>query len=229
MTKSESNKLSMLEATNAVLSQNSSKFASHSVLTSLSAELASLIANIKTKDAELQQVFAGKTRAKDDAKEDLLDLLLPAAKTLYVYGKRNGNEELKSVCGINRSELIRMRENDLVIKANIINDLLNANKASLTGFAVTDETIANLSGKITLFQNSGSEQDAGLANRVAARGALEKLFDDADELLNDEIDGLMSAYANTDKDFYNAYKSARVIKDLSYRKTVNEEPAQPAK
>ena len=230
MNKSESNKLSMFEAVIAVLKENAQKISSFTMLNSLSAEFQSEIEEIMNKDAELKTVFAGKTNAKDDAKENLVEMLVPLANALYVFAKRNGNAEMRFVANVNKTLLLKMRENDLTIKANTIKDYLNSNKSSLGDFLITDEKITTLTTKISEFQKSTDQRDSGFANRVAARESLDKLFDKADDLLNDEMDGLMEVFKTNESDFYNAYQTARVIKDLGYRKekkTDNTNPTPP--
>ena len=230
MNKSESNKLSMFEAVIAVLKENAQKISSFTMLNSLSAEFQSEIEEIMNKDAELKTVFAGKTNAKDDAKENLVEMLVPLANALYVFAKRNGNAEMRFVANVNKTLLLKMRENDLTIKANTIKDYLNSNKSSLGDFLITDEKITTLTTKISEFQKSTDQRDSGFANRVAARESLDKLFDKADDLLNDEMDGLMEVFKTNESDFYNAYQTARVIKDLGYRKekkTDNTIPTPP--
>lgn len=126
---------------------------------------------------------------------------------------------------VTKTVLVKLRENDLVIKALAIKDALTANAALLADYLITPEKITNLANSITDFQNAADTKDTGFVNRVAAREKLDKLFDEADDLLLDQMDGMMEVFKNTDTDFYNAYFSARVIKDLGTRKVVKETPA----
>ena len=229
MTKSESNKLSMYDAVTAVFKENEQIVLSFAMLNTLCTEFQVAVEEIRKRDGEIKTVFAGKTSAKDEAKDELIEKLVPLANSLYVYAKRNGNEEIKAVVYVNKTLLMKLRENDLLIKANSIRDYLIANKNSLGDYLVTDEKIAGLTSLISEFQKCAGERDSSFASRVAARESLDRLFDKADDLLNNELDSLMETFKSENSDFYNAYQSARVIKDLGLRKgtKTNEANATP--
>lgn len=225
MNRSQSNKLSMFDSVIAVLRLFAEKIALLPILATLRDEFFSKVALIKLTDQEIKTVSAGKTNAKDEAKEDMIDLLYPMASSLYVYAKRSSNEQLKALTNLPKSSLFLMRENDLAIRANLIKDAVVANKTELADYLVTNEKIIALTDAVAAFENAAETKDSGFASRTAAREALLKLFDEVDDLLLDEIDGIMETFKTTEPDFYNAYFSARVIKDLGTRKVVKENPA----
>lgn len=224
MTKTQSNKLSMFDAVAAVLKENAAKLSGTPILETLKTEFLAKVENIRATDQLVKSASAGKTSAKDEAKEDLIEILLPLANSFYVFAKRNKNEELKALSNVTKSVLNKLRENDLVIKAATIKDALTANKAVLADFMITEAKITELANMITSFQTATETKDSGFANRVAARESLDTLFDETDDLLTDEIDGLMEVFKGSNVDFYNTYFSARVTKDLGYRKEVKETP-----
>ncbi|MCL4547031.1 MAG: hypothetical protein M1495_00495 [Bacteroidetes bacterium] len=217
----------MFDAVTAVFKENSQIVSTFAMLNTLCTEFQSYVEDIRKRDGEIKTLFAGKTNAKDEAKDELIEKLVPLANSLYVYAKRNGNEEIKSVAYVNKTILLKLRENDLLIKANNIRDYLIANKSSLGDYLVTDEKIAGLTSLISEFQKSADERDSSFANRVSARESLDRLFDKAGDLLNNELDGLMETFKSENSDFYNAYQSARVIKDLGLRKGTKTSDANP--
>ena len=52
------------------------------------------------------------------------------------------------------------------------------------------------------------------AEKTASRQDLSAAFNRADETLKQMIDPMMEMFRSTDRELYNAYQSARVIKDL---------------
>lgn len=227
MTKSQSNKFSMLEAVAALLKAGLGKLGVLPIMVTLYNELLALIAQIKATDQEFKTLHAGKTNAKDDAKEELIDVLLMLANALFVFGQRSRNEELTALSRVSKTSLNRMRENDLAIKAATIKDALTANLSLLDQYMVTADKITLLGESLSAFQSAADTKDTGFANRVAAREKLENLFEEAENLLTGQIDGMMEHFKNSDPDFYNAYFAARVIKNLGNRKEVKE-PETPA-
>lgn len=216
MNQSQSNKLSMLDAVAAVFTEFASKFTGYVALIAVKTELVELIVSIKQKDVDVKQAFAGKTSAKDLAKESLISALLPFTKKLFVFAKKTNNQEMKTLCHLNKSDFIRMRENDLETKANMIYKYLNDNKTSLADYMITDQNITDLQAKINTFKFTEDAKDTGFSSKVGGGKSLNELFDRSDELLGEDGDSLMEHYAETEKEFYDAYHSARVIKDLSY-------------
>jgi hypothetical protein len=227
MKKPESNKLSMFEAVAAVLKAAAQKLTGYVVLNSITTEFIELIQKIKAKESEMQVSSAGKTSAKDMAKEELIKILFPLSKSLYVFGKKTNNEEIKSICSITKSDLIRFRENEFLIKAETIFNLLDTNKNSIGDYNITPEKITELKNAITSFKTAADVKDIGQTGRSSARESLFELFDRADDLLKDEMDALMEVFAEIDKDLYANYHAARVVKDLGYHSTNKKDETKP--
>ena len=218
----------MYKAVDALLDANVSKFSGHIMLNTLKTELDTYIENLNAKETELQTVFSGKTSSKDTAKEEMIESLIPLARNLFVYAKRNKREDLMSIADVKKGMLVRMKENELEIRAKQIKDFLVENKTALADFSVTEEEITGLGGKINTFAGANNEQDTGFAERVSANAELEIIFDKIDELLKEEIDSVMESFREKDSGFYNAYQTARVIKDLGYHKEKKVDNSAPA-
>lgn len=214
MNKSDSNKLSMYRATDAVLDLNVPKYPGHIMLNTLKTELDTSIEELIKKEKELQTVFAGKTSAKDKAKIAMIESLIPLSRNLFVFAKRNNKEDLKSIADVKKGMLVRMKENELEIRAKQIKDLLVENKTALADFSVTEEEITELGNKITLYAETSNEQDTGFTGRVSTNTGLDLMFANIDELLKEDLDSIMESFKEKDPAFYNAYKTARSIKDL---------------
>jgi hypothetical protein len=227
MTKAQSNKLNMYDAVGAFLTEFAAKFTGYVALIALKTEFISLVAEIKIKEAEVKTAPAGKTSAKYEAKDVLITALLPLVKKLFVLAKKNGNEEIKAICTMSRSDFNKMRDTDLEIKAEMISNYLDANKTELANYMVTDEIITAMKSKIAAFKGAQDLQDSGMTSKVAGHGTLNQLFERADELLHDEMDGLMEHYAETERVLYDSYRAARVLKDLGYHQPAKTEETEP--
>jgi hypothetical protein len=229
MNKVRSNKLNMYDSVGSFFVKFADRLAGYIVLIALKTEFIALVAQIKAKDAGVQTAPAGKTNAKIEAREVLINTILPLTKKLYVFAKKEGNEELKTICNMTRSDFWKLRDADLEIKVDMISKYLNEKKTNLAGYLVTQENITTLQTRIEAFKNSESEQDTGQSTKVAGHMTMTQLFDRADELLNDEMDALMAHYAETDRELYETYNAARVLKDYGNHssKDDNDDGTEP--
>ncbi len=223
MTKHEENVFSMYNAVDALLKSNTSKTESVPAL-KLSAENFSVkLSEIQDKDSEFKDVTAGKTITKRNGEDEMIDAILPVSAAVSVYAKINNMEDLKAIFNVTISELRRMRDQDLLEKAKSIYAKADGLKSELTTYGVTEEMITELNNKIGLYNSSIAKKDTSFAERSAARKALSMLFDAANDILKEELDNLIELFRESDRDFYNQFKSARVIKDLGMRKAKQPE------
>jgi hypothetical protein len=221
MTKAQSNKLSMFEAVAAVLNNSGQILSGFPIIVTIKTELIALIEKIKNADKTIETASSGKTDAKEEARKKLSALLLTLANSLYVYAKRKSLLDLQAICYVTKSGLKKMKENEFVTEAGTIIDKLNEQKANLADYSVTDEKITELANAYSLFQQSADTKDTGEAKRIAAHEAVEDLFEDTMDLLEDELDGLMENIKTTNAEFCNEYYAARIIKGLGGQKTNN--------
>jgi predicted transcriptional regulator len=68
--------------------------------------------------------------------------------------------------------------------------------------------------QINDYDTTLSSKESKAAESKAARAALTQQFQEVDEILKEDIDTLMELMKQRNKEFYNQYQAARVIKDL---------------
>lgn len=228
MTKSEENKLSMLEAVYALLQGNTDKTATIPAFAEGETGLQTLIQKIKDTNSQFKNLAAGKTATKHAAEDSLVEAVLEVSNSLFVIARRNKDEELKVKAGINISDLRGMRDTELAGKCQDIATSAADMADELVNYGITADKLTELNNKIAAYQTALGAQESGLAERTAARQALSDLFKQTDELLKEELDSLMELFRNSETDFYNQYQAARVIRDLGIRHGTNTDPAQPS-
>ena len=214
MTKSEENINSMFKAVSSLLAANQAKIDTLPALANSVSNFNQKLGDIQNKDAEYTHLTSGKTNMKNSAEEDMIEALLPIASAVNVYAKINGKADLKENSKVTVSDLRRLRDSELLIKAQYLHDIAQTNIADLANFGVAEANLTNLQSLIDTYKSSIEVKDTSFAEKSAARESLSKLFDDANEILKEEIDMLMELFRTSDSDFYNSYKSARVIRDL---------------
>ncbi len=227
MTKAEENKFSAYRVVISVLDENQSVVSTLPALISAVTNFKSLVSDISVRDMEFTTSTKGKTKAKNLVEDELLNVVIPLADSLYAYASRNKIEEIKAKSKVTRNGLEKLRDTDLISKARSIYGLLDTNIAVLADFGITSTKVTDLLNKIVEYEAALSVKDTSFATKSATRQTLSQLFDQADFVLKTEIDALMENFKAGNKMFYDQYRSARVIKDLGLGHDEGPTPPTP--
>jgi hypothetical protein len=68
------------------------------------------------------------------------------------------------------------------------------------------------------------EKEVGIVERISARGSIENLIAEADDLLSEQMDDLIELFRVVDQTFYDGYWIARSTRNLGIR---HEHPETP--
>ncbi len=227
MTKAEENKFSAYRVVISVLDGNQSIVSRLPALISAVTNFKSLVSDISVRDMEFITSTKGKTKAKNLVEDELLNVVIPLADSLYAYASRNKIEDIKAKSKVTRNGLEKLRDTDLISKARSIYGLLDTNIAVLADFGITSTKVTDLLNKIVEYEAALSVKDTSFATKSATRKTLSQLFDQADLILKTEIDTLMENFKADNKMFYDQYWSAREIKDLGLGYKDNPTPPTP--
>jgi hypothetical protein len=217
MTNNQENKLTMYEAVQSLLDANSDKTTAVPAFAGTIAKLKGTLQGIKSKATEVEGASAGKVATKNQAEDELLNVLMPVSSALFVLGGAQKDLELKEKANVSESALRKMRDTELVGKASLLLSLANQRAKALGGYGISPEMLTDLEGKISSFSASIGQRESSVAERVGARANLLELFDVADRTLTEELDRMMELVRGSQTQFYNEYFAARVIKDLGTR------------
>ena len=143
---------------------------------------------IESKDNQYQSNLKGPVIDKNQAEEELVEVILAVSNALFIIGKRSNNGKLSSEYKVTVSALKQMRDSDLLQKAQrTIEDALQY-KEDLQNFAIAEAELEELSQKTKTYKTQLETVQNKAADSQAARRALAVNFDRADELLYDELD-----------------------------------------
>lgn len=229
MNRHETNKFNMFKAVTAVFEQNSSAAAEYPALGETFTQFKGVLAEIDATDKKFITSIDGKTITKNLLEDELIDELMPVKAALYAYAVKNKNEELKALTGDSESALKRMRDPEFLKKGELIKGEASKHLADLAVYKITEALLTELQGKIDAFAAALDGKDTGFASRSALRKALSDKFDEADIILNEQMDTLIELVRKSNTLFYDQYFAARGIKDLGAGKKEEEKPAEPAK
>ena len=208
------NKLTMYRAVETLLDNNTAKTTPVTALTSSISVFKGLITQIEDAEVEKQQSTAGKTATKRAAETVLIDEAVTIAAALKALGSVTNDEELKAIGAITKSTLVSERDTNLSRKAQSIYDYANTNAVALADYGVDATMITSLQTRMDDFDAALGTREEGVANHTAATKKVEDFFTEADTILYEQVDKMMELFRTSDTPFYDAYKDARVVRDL---------------
>ena len=208
------NKLTMYKAVETLLDNNSAKTTPIAALTTSITTFKGLIADIEASEAERLTTTAGKTATKREAETALIDEAVTIAAAIKALGSVTNNESLKSIGSVTKSTLVSERDTNLLRMVQGIYDNANINAVALADYGIDAAMITSLQTRMDDFSHALGLREEGVALHSAATKKVEDLFDDADKILTEQIDKMMETFRTSDTPFYDAYKDARVVRDL---------------
>lgn len=208
------NKLTMYRAVETLLDNNAAKTGPITALATSITNFKNLIGEIETAEQERQTATTGKTATKGEAEALLISEAVTIAAGLKALGSVTNDKELLEAGSETKSSLYGTRDTDLVTKTQQIYNYANTNAAALADYGITPGMITNLQTQIATFNGALGTREESVALRVAAGAEVENFFKDADKILTNQMDTMMEVFRESDKQFYNEYKNARVIRDL---------------
>lgn len=222
MKKYQKNKYAMYEAVNSYLDKNSSRYSEIQEFVSLKSSFRRKKEEIGLMEDLKKKSTAGRTKDKRVSRETVINQALAVTGAVRAFAKKTGNLTLEEEFHIPKSGFKLLRDSGLIIELNSIRIKAEQNSEALTGFGITSEYLTDFIQNITLYTNAVGARDTGKAQKTGAIETLQKLFREADSIL-ESIDLLMDQYINSDVEFYSGYKSARVIMNLGIRHDIPED------
>jgi hypothetical protein len=81
-----------------------------------------------------------------------------------------------------------------------------------------EDEIKELADTLFVYEKRVNTKESKTHESHIARTNLDTAFDNADEILKDELDTFMELVRTKNNDFYNQFQAARVVKDLGIKK-----------
>ncbi len=214
MNKNQINKKEMYDAVSSYLDSKSALWASIPKVGEFKNQFSGVITQIETVQYAQQeaQVFLGKTKTQIKSvvaqKADILN------DTLEAFALVTGDEKLRVKMSATYSDLYKMRNADFAPAVQAIIAAAETNSEVLTTeYGVANEQIEGLKTDLDEFLAINGQPRAYKVASVEATKSLELLFEEADDILNMQLDKVMSIFKRRDPGFYNGYIAARVIVD----------------
>lgn len=183
---------------------------------------------VTAKAAQADTATGGASDAKAVAETALEDATFVVARALAYHFKKNGDLDRHGKVDLSKSEIVRLRNQELVTKATAIRDLatLVQNDADAANRGITAARITTLSTAITSFTHHNRAPRSQIVNRSTLIREVETDIAAMVERVSD-MDDLAVQYSGTDAGdrFVEAWKRARIIVDSGGGAPANGTPA----
>ena len=211
------NKRTMYKAVTDLLDANTAKTAVIPAFAAALTNFKGLVDGISEKNQLKGSATSGKTALKTQLANDLIAATVPIASALFALGSTSDDPRLKELGDVRKSDLQNLRDTELTDKVEIIKKLADENAVELAAYGVAPAEIAAIETKSVAYDDSLGDKESSLSTQSSAGKFMANLFTQADTILTDQLDRMMEKFNPSDMQFYQEYKSARVIKDLGHR------------
>jgi hypothetical protein len=225
MNNKQENKLSMYNAVREIVTTNTSLWEKIPAFTAAFTEYGTLLDNIAATLRTQNSDLTGASADKVSGKEALANATLAVAGAIHAYASQSNKAELKQRVALTRSDLLLVRDMEMLEKCRTIASHAEANKASIADYGATEAVIKDLQDKITAFATLAVRPRVVIAERKDATADLQNLIRLTDTLLSDRLDKIMEQFKVTQPGFYNLYQTNRILVDSGVRRQPSPAPA----
>ncbi len=203
----------MFDAVIAYCTSNSSIIATVPAFQSAFASFQSTVSEIHSVVQLQVNVITGITADKAKMKDNLAGAAANLAATVFAYASNSGNNALKEQVNFPPSELKSLKDKMLVATSGNIRDAANANLAALNNYGITAESITGFQTIIDAYVAQMSSPRNAVSQRASHAKTLVNLFKQANDALKTQLDKIALQFKLSNADFYNTYKSNRIVID----------------
>ncbi|HQU86846.1 MAG TPA: carboxypeptidase-like regulatory domain-containing protein [Pyrinomonadaceae bacterium] len=206
-------KFTMYRTSEQILDANSALTATITALATAIAAFKAIIAQIGETDELVGANLTGIAADKENSKQFLAQFASDIAAIIKAYASATKNQILKAEINFPVTKLTRLRDESLTTACRLIHTRTVENAAELKDFGITNSKITELDTAINEYTAKTQNPRTAVVKRSTQTANLVQLFKQADEILKDQIDGLMKNFRTSNPDIYNDYTNAREIVD----------------
>jgi len=210
MSDTERNKLNMYESVVSVCQENREIINTVRSFPWSITKLRKMIDEIKRKEKELSSETLEKTIITYKLRDELIFTLIPVVSALFNFAKENNNLALKEKTRHSQSYYVRLRDRELLDKAFGVYSLAERSLSRLKKFGISIQVLHDLKAKADQFKNALDNKIISFVSSSTVL-SLNNLFNEADKLLNNQLDVYMEVLSGDFEEFYEDYLIARSV------------------
>lgn len=215
MKKRLESKLNMYDAVVNCCNSNSTIVATVPAFQTSLNELATKATAIRTAIQDSTKIITGVALGKTEQQKDLARQAANISAAVYAFASASGDTGLKQEMKYRPSTLLRMKDGMLGPVCQNIHDVASANLADLADYNITAPLLTGFSSAIAAYIAAVPSTRNAVAYRATALAALDALFAGADEIVKNQMDKTAQQFILTHPDFYNNYRTNRIILDAA--------------
>jgi hypothetical protein len=204
------------------LNDNREKFSQVPIMIRLLSELEKMVDETEeliTKGENIPGKTAGN---KNLAKSELIAVSLKVSNIVKAFAFTTKNENLANfIVSSNNALAHQMRDQELLEYSKNLLDRINSFTAELADYGLTEELKQELDTEIKDYEHLMTEPRKLISERKTTNELTEDKIAMIQSMLSNQLDPMMELFVD-DKEFYLAYKSARMIVDPATRKKSEE-------
>lgn len=174
-----------------------------------------------------RQIQGGKTTGitenKQKEEDDMIQTTLEMGAGVFAYADKIGDNELKSKVAYSPSTLKTARDTDLRVMCQSVHDAAESVISELENFGITPKDLEKLQKEINDFSAYLSESRNAINTRSIATAKIADLIKETDDLLNNQLDKLVTTFQSREPRFYETYMKSRQIVNMGSRRQSEEE------
>ena len=134
--------------------------------------------------------------------------------SLQAFAYDKGDSDLAEKVEASKSDIIRMKEEELGSFIKVLVDTANQNIKALADFGVSKEILTEIKTSMEEYKKLIGKPRSILNTKYVALDAVDQLFDGGNALLRDKMDNMMLMFRESNPEFYNGYERSRTIVDM---------------
>lgn len=179
--------------------------------------LGTLEDNIRVLNQKLEENTHGYTKAKNDAKESLLKVILPVFKIVQAYASVSKDSILLNSVDYSETMLRGMLQNILCDTCRKVLVICNDHLGDLTTYGLTEPMIKNAGAAVDDFYTKLDGTPDYIGQKKAARQDMDTWFAEANDILKNTLDRLIELKKDGNTELYVGYKNTRKPEVHGYR------------
>jgi hypothetical protein len=203
----------MYKAVISFCSQNADIITSIPALQSAFTAFKGKVESINNIAREKAKNITGFAADKTQFRKALSLLAASIASSVSAYASAVNDVELAASVKVTASDLLRLRDINLVARCNNILRAVIQNLEALADYNITQLTVTNFDLLIKEYDASIPRPRNAASERAAHGVSLKALFQDADKILKMRMDKLIATLKTIKPEFYLTYKNNRLIID----------------
>lgn len=217
MTRRDESKLSMYLAVQHVCNANPTVWGGLAAFVTAFGEFETVIDGIHDTREQQETTSVGETQDKQQLRETLVVQAIEVSKKVKAFADATNDHALYESVNYGEGALLRAADTVLRDQTQVIHDVADGILASLVDYNVDAAMLAALQTDIDNFNDAIPRPRSAIITRRTATLELPELFAEGDDILKRRMDNLVEDFRESDPDFYEDYKGARIIVDGGVR------------